>query len=115
MVCMGKDLLAYTAAMAVGAINRKVIYECYSSPVYRMPLPNSRLNTRSKVDGSLSDRKKRISLRIKCAHAYNRDDELRMAYVIYYNGTITSQFCVFCTSTRKFNRNSPRYIVSNMK
>jgi len=26
MVCMAKDLLAYTAAMAVGVINRKVIY-----------------------------------------------------------------------------------------
>lgn len=26
MVCMAKDLLVYTAAMAVGVINRKVIY-----------------------------------------------------------------------------------------
>lgn len=29
MVCMAKDLLVYTAAMAVGVINRKVIFVCY--------------------------------------------------------------------------------------
>lgn len=28
-VCMAKDLLVYTAAMAVGVINSKVIYKCY--------------------------------------------------------------------------------------
>lgn len=43
MVCMAKDLLVYTAAMAVGVINHKVIY--VSHFIHRMLLLNNRLVT----------------------------------------------------------------------
>lgn len=44
MVCMAKDLLAYTAAMAVGVINHKVIY-MLTIFIHRMLLLNYRLVT----------------------------------------------------------------------
>lgn len=76
MVCMAKDLLAYTAAMAVGVINRKVIYV---SHFIRMLLLNNRLVTRSRVDGVINGHRKRISFcNIKCVLVYNRHNKLRI-------------------------------------
>lgn len=57
MVCMAKDLLAYTAAMAVGVINRKVIY-MLAIFIHRMLLLNNRLVTPSRVDETINGHRK---------------------------------------------------------
>lgn len=70
MVCMAKDLLAHTAAMAVGVINRKVIY--VSHFIHRMLFLNDRL-TLSRVDGALNGHRK-SEFCIKCVFVNNRHD-----------------------------------------
>lgn len=50
MVCMARDPLVYTAAMAVVVINHKVIHKRYHV-THRMLLPKNQSITQSKVDG----------------------------------------------------------------
>lgn len=83
MVCMGKDLLAYTAAMAVGVISRKVIYKCY--PFYSSNAASEQ-STYYSIEGRQSykcghkKKNKSLSSCIKYTHLYNCNDKLRMVY-----------------------------------
>lgn len=115
MVCMAKDLLAYTAAMVVGVINRKVIYV---SHFIRMLLLNNRLVTRSRVDGTINGHKKRISFCIKCVLVYNRHNKLHMAYndgMIVYVIMQPHEPILSCIVNTRNNFTTLFDITSNMK
>lgn len=116
MVCMAKDLLAYTAAMVVEVINRKVIY--VSHFIHRMLLMNNRL-IRSRVDGAINGYKKQILFCIKCVFVHNRHDKLHLTYndgMIVYAIMQPHEPILFCIiNTRKFNKFTFFDITSNMK
>lgn len=122
MVCMAKDLLVYTAAMAVGVINRKVIYTL-AILFIECCFWTNRLVTRSRVDGAINGHRKWILFCIKCVFLYIIVMTnciwriMTMTGLIVYAIVQPHEPILFCiVNTRKFKKFPILFdITSNMK